>query len=253
MRYSGRLRWGRGESPIDEPVHGQIGWLDRQWFPDYVGTYDGPLADHYGHERIQLSLSNGWQMALWRQFDRHRQDALVPFSGLTVTDPDGRTVFVDEAGYDIDITTYLRDPGEIEPLLSKPQMLAGIRSPIRYFFDAYRLRVPSLGLDVSSIPMVPAPAHTMPVDYFNGPTQLQGTMAGQPVRGYGFHERTLPLSRPRELLVVLRDSLLHLPPGDVDPPSSPQHLADLAWQAKPLIDEDKRLPAASYVNSRVRP
>lgn len=202
-----------------------------------------PLRSRTDSVVAEQRLANGALEAI-------RPPPTGPFSGLTVTDPDGRTVFVDEAGYDIDITTYLRDPGEIEPLLSKPQMLAGIRSPIRYFFDAYRLRVPSLGLDVSSIPMVPAPAHTMPVDYFNGPTQLQGTMAGQPVRGYGFHERTLPLSRPRELLVVLRDSLLHLPPGDVDPPSSPQHLADLAWQAKPLIDEDKPLPAASFLNSR---
>ena len=32
-------------------------------------------------------------------------------------------------------------------------------------------------------------------------------MSGQPVAGFGFHERTLPLSSPRQLVVVLHDSV----------------------------------------------
>jgi hypothetical protein len=66
------------------------------------------------------------------------------------------------------------------------------RSAIRYFFDAFRLRAPSLALDVEASPLVAAPAHHMPIDYFSGPMQVMGTMNGQAVEGFGFHERTLP-------------------------------------------------------------
>ena len=44
LTYSGMLRWGETE----EAVSGRIGWLDRQWFPDYAGRYAGPLADRVG-------------------------------------------------------------------------------------------------------------------------------------------------------------------------------------------------------------
>ena len=91
------------------------------------------------------------------------------FSGLTATDPAGLTLFVDDVA--TDILTYLRDPGLIEPLLADVQELAGRRSSIRYFFDAFRLRAPSLALDVVASPLVAAPAHHMPIDYFSGPTR----------------------------------------------------------------------------------
>ena len=95
------------------------------------------------------------------------------FSGLTATDPAGLTIFA-EVNVATDILTYLRDPGLIEPLLADAQELAGRRSPIRYFFDAFRLRAPSLALDVEASPLVAAPAHHMPIDYFSGPMRVMG-------------------------------------------------------------------------------
>ena len=74
----------------------------------------------------------------------------------------------------------------------------------RYLADRYRLRVPAWQLDVFSEPLVPAPAHALPIEYWSGPTRIQGIMAGQPVRGFGFHERTLVFARDFELVDVLR-------------------------------------------------
>ena len=197
LTYSGTLRWGETE----EAVSGRIGWLDRQWFPDYAGRYAGLLADRWGHQWTQVSLDTGWEFGLWRQFDREADDRPVMFSGLTATDPAGATLFADDVA--VDVLSYLRDPERIEPLLADAQRLAGRRSSFRWFFDAFRLRAPSLDLDVVSMPLVAAPAHHMPIDYFSGPTRVEGTMGGQPVAGFGFHERTLPLSSPRQLVIVL--------------------------------------------------
>ena len=248
LNYSGRLRWGG----LDEAVAGTIGWLDRQWFPDYVGQYAGVLGERFGHQWSQISLDNGWELSLWRHFDRGRRDRIVAFSGVTGTDPEGRTVFSDD--YVVDNITYFRDPNLIEPLLGDAQSAVGIRSHIRYFFDAFRLRVPSMLLDVVSTPLVAAPAHRMPVDYFSGPTRVEGTLNGQPVAGFGFHERTMPCWRPRQLIIVLRDSLLYLPPEAVaSSPLTVEQLAALAWRVKPQIDRYRYHEAHRQLEERVRP
>jgi hypothetical protein len=174
------------------------------------------------------------------------------FSGLTATDPAGLTLFADD--FSTEILTYLRDPGLIEPLLADVQELAGRRSSIRYLFDAFRLRVPSLALDVVASPLVAAPAHQMPIDYFSGPMHVSGVMNGQAVAGFGFHERTLPLSSPRQLVVVLRDSVLHLPVAAVhDSPLTPQQLADLVWDTMHFVQDRRYLAARSYIDETVRP
>ena len=248
LGYSGTLRWGETE----EAVSGQMGWLDRQWFPEFAGRYAGLLGDRYGHQWAQISLDNGWEFSLWRQFQRREDDRPVMFSGLTATDPAGLTIFADDVA--TDILTYLRDPGLIEPLLADAQELAGRRSAIRYFFDAFRLRAPSLALDVEASPLVAAPAHHMPIDYFSGPMRVMGTMSEQAVEGFGFHERTLPLSSPRQLVIVLRDSVLYLPAAAVqDSPLTPQQLADLVWETMYFVQDRRYLAARSYIDETVRP
>src|SRR5512133_868316 len=48
-----------------------------------------------------------------------------------------QTVFTED--FTVEIVSYLRDPGLIRPLLAEAQDLAGVRSRIRYFFDACRV------------------------------------------------------------------------------------------------------------------
>jgi hypothetical protein len=247
LSYSGRLRWGG----VDEAVTGSIGWVDRQWFPEYVGQYAGLLGERFGHQWSQISLDNGWELGLWRHFERTRRDRIVAFSGVTATDPEGRTLF--SGDYAVDYLTYFRDPNLIKPLLGDAQSAVGVRSPIRYFFDAFRLHVPSM-LDVVSTPLVATPAHHMPVDYFSGPTRVEGTLNGQPVTGFGFHERTMPFWRPRQLIVVLRDSLLYLPAEAVaSSPLTAEQLAALAWRANPHINRHRYYKARRHLEQRVRP
>ncbi len=248
LHYTGMLRWGETE----EAVSGSVGWLDRQWFPEYVGRYAGVLADHYGHQWAQISLDNGWEFSLWRQFDRRNADRVVMFSGLTGTDPAGRTMFVADAV--TDVLTYVRDPGLIEPLLADAQRAAGRRPEIRYFFDAFRLRSASLDLDVVSSPLVAAPAHQMPIDYFSGPTRVSGTMNGQAVSGFGFHERTLPLSSPRQLVLVLHDSILRLPEDALgESPLTHEQLTDLAGETMRLVAGGRYLAARTHIEGTVLP
>jgi hypothetical protein len=248
VSYTGSLRWGA----IEEPVTGEIGWLDRQWFPEYAGRYAGVLADRYGHQWAQISLDNGWEFSLWRQFYRRDDDRQVMFSGLTGCDPAGLTVFA--ADGTIDIMSYLRDPGLIEPLLADLQRLAGRRPSLRYLFDAFRLRAPSLALDLVGSPLTAAPAHHMPIDYFSGPMRVSGTMNGEAVAGLGFHERTLPLSSPRQLAIVLRDSLLHLPADAVaDSPLTAPQLAALAEETMRLVEDGSFLAAQTHIEATVKP
>ncbi len=248
IAYSGSLRWG----PTEEPVTGEIGWFDRQWFPEYAGRYAGVLADRYGHQWAQISLDNGWEFSLWRQFSRRDDDRQVMFSGLTACDPAGLTIFAPDVP--VAIMSYLRDPGLIEPLLADLQQLAGRRPSVRYLFDAFRLRAPSLALDLVASPFTAAPAHHMPIDYFSGPIQVTGTMNGAAVAGLGFHERTLPLSSPRQLVIVLRDSFLHLPDDAVaDSPLTAPQLAALAEETMRFIDEGRLLAAQTHIRDTVRP
>src|SRR5512147_1112099 len=116
--------------------------------------------------------------------------------------------------------------------------------------SGFRLSAPSLDLDVVASSLVAAPAHHMPIDYFSGPMHVTGMMNGQAVAGFGFHERTLPLSSPRQLVVVLRDSVLHLPAAAVrDSPLTPQQLADLVWETMRLVQYRRYLAARSCYGS----
>ena len=112
----------------------------------------------------------------------------------------------------------MRDPGLVraaQPLTRGAQYLA----------DRYRLRVPAWELDLLSEPLVPAPAHALPIEYWSGPTRDPAArIGGRPVRGFGFNERTWVFARDFELVDVLRDTLRHLPEGAF-PAGSPGPLA----------------------------
>lgn len=244
---------------------GWSAWLDRQWFPEYVGAFNGALADRYGHQWASISLDNGFQLGLWRHFDRYNNNSVTDFTGLTITRPDGTTEFKGPDEFTVEVMSYVRDPdrAELEPLLGPVQMFAGKRSNIRYFFDDFRLEVQgpsgesSPWITLVSTPLVAKPFHKMPVDYVHGPTAVTGTMqtSGGPtaVSGYGFHERTLPLSWADELIIVLRDSLLYLPSDAGISASRAQALADLAWKAQPLIEREQLLEASVFLKWKVRP
>src|SRR5580704_3749257 len=76
-------------------------------------------------------------------------------------------------------------------------------APNRFMSDRHRLQCASLQLDLTGEPMVPAPAHGLPIEYMEGPYRYRGTLRGEPVSGFAFYERSLALYRDWELIDVL--------------------------------------------------
>ena len=67
-------------------------------------------------------------------------------------------------------------------------------------------------MDLVGEPLVPAPAHGLPIEYMEGPYRYEGTLWGKPVSGFAFNERSLALYRDWELVEVLATTV-----ADVDP------------------------------------
>lgn len=193
MAMTGTLRWG----DIHEKVVGNAGHVDRQWFPRYAGgggTGGDPRAR--SHEWRTINLDNGVDLSIWRQFDRTNANAPQPFSGATTSYPDSTAA--PECAEDIEVTvhSYVRWPDAVRPLV--PPL-----APARYLPDRHRISSAALELDLTGEPLVPAPAHALPIEYMEGPYRYRGTLRGQPVAGFAFYERSLALYRDWELIDVL--------------------------------------------------
>jgi hypothetical protein len=241
VRARGTLVWG----DVEEEVVGDAGWIDRQWTPRHLGIYQDMRSTRYRHEWRQLHLDNGFELSVWLQLDRRRYNRAIPFSGATAATPTGEVLATTE--FEIERHTFARDPRVIRP------RLAITRGP-KYFTDVYRLRIPAWELDVRSEPLVTAPAHDFPIEYWSGPTRLRGTMAGRPVEGIGFHERTLPFARDFELIEVLRESIRHLPPQAFPPDGpTPATAADLVWELDAFLSHHDRVAARRFLETRIRP
>jgi predicted secreted hydrolase len=218
MRMEGTLRWG----DIEETVAGDAGHVDRQWFPKYAAA-GGPGGDprSCSHEWRTINLDNGVDLSIWRQFDRPNRNALQPFSGAT-TSESGEAP---ECAEDIEVSVYcyVRWPESIETLVPPPTVA-------RWMPDRHRLTSRSLDLDLTGEPLVPAPAHGLPIDYMEGPYRYRGTLRGKPVSGFAFYERTLAMHRDWELVDVLASED-----------------ASLAEGVRPLIDAGRAAEAIEYL------
>jgi hypothetical protein len=103
-----------------------------------------------------------------------------------------------ECAEDVEVTvsTYVRWPNSVRPLVRPP-------APDRFMPNLHRLRSAALELDLTGEPLVPAPAHGLPIEYMEGPYRFHGTLRGEPVSGFAFYERSLALYRDWELIDVL--------------------------------------------------
>jgi predicted secreted hydrolase len=229
MVMTGALRWGASS----EQVSGNAGHVDRQWFPKYAGgggTGGDPRAR--SHEWRTINLNNGVDLSIWRQFDRVKDNALQPFSGVTVSHPD--PTVVPECAEDVEVTvnSYVRWPNSIRPLLSPP-------SPVRFMPDRHRLTCATLQLDLTGEPLVAAPAHGLPIEYMEGPYRYRGTLRGEPVSGFGFYERSLALYRDWELVEVLAARIWWR--DDVQP--AEPRLVSMVDRVRPLVASGRRKEA----------
>jgi predicted secreted hydrolase len=230
MTMTGTLKWGE----VDEEVAGSSGHIDRQWFPLPAGGDPRTIS----HEWRTIHLDNGVDIVGWRQFDRRNGNALLPFTGATVTyaAPDAEPDCVE----DIDVQTlgYVRWPESVRQLMRPP--VAG-----RYVPNRHTLTSKTLDLELTAEPLVPVPAHALPIEYMEGPARFNGTMGGQPVSGFGIWERSLALYRDWELLDVLSTSAAGQPGSD--------DLAALVTALRSMIADGERGAALECVQNTVRP
>jgi predicted secreted hydrolase len=193
LSMTGTLTWG----DVSEPVTGEAGHVDRQWFPKVAnsGGADGDVRWR-AHEWRTINLHNGVDLSVWRQFDRSDHNALQPFSGATTCTPDGGAdpEFADDI--EVSVESYVRWPESVRTLVRPP-------APGRYMPDRHRLKSRTLDLDLTGEPLVPAPAHGLPLEYMEGPYRYRGTLRGEAVEGFAFYERSLALWRDWELVDVL--------------------------------------------------
>lgn len=196
MVMTGTLRWG----DRTEQVRGDAGHVDRQWFPKYAGGGTGEPPRTRSHEWRTINFDNGIDMSIWRQFHRADGNALQPFSGITTSYPDSVRLPECAEDFQVTINSYVRWPDSIRPLIRPP--VSG-----RYLPDRHRITCAALELDIVGEPLVPAPAHGLPIEYMEGPYRYRGTLAGQSVTAFAFNERSLALYRDWELLDVLEAEL----------------------------------------------
>lgn len=236
MAMTGTLRWG----DVVEQVSGSGGHVDRQWFPKYAGgggSGGDPRAR--SHEWRTINLDNGVDLSIWRQFDRTNGNALQPFTGVTVSYPE--TAFgpaqPPACAEDVAVTTesYVRWPDAVRPLV-RPVAAA------RYLPDRHRISCATLRLDIVGEPLVPAPAHGLPIEYMEGPYRYRGTLAGQPVTGFAFNERSLALYRDWELAEVLATTVANEAP----------ELQATVERLMPLVAAGRRGEAIALLNEAQR-
>jgi predicted secreted hydrolase len=233
MVMTGSLTWG----DTTEKVSGTSGHVDRQWFPLPAGgggTGGDPRAISY--EWRTIHLDNGADVVSWRQFDRRDRNAPRPFTGATVAYSDGRDP---ECVEDIEVATesYVRWPESVRQLMRAPVAA-------RYLPDRHVFTSKALELELSGVPLVAAPAHTLPVEYMEGPFLFEGTMRGKPVKGFGISERSLALYRDWELVHVLATSVLYRGADGV---------AEVVETLRLMVDDGRRAEALNYLARTLRP
>ncbi|MDX2168917.1 MAG: lipocalin-like domain-containing protein [Deltaproteobacteria bacterium] len=241
LRFSGTLAWGDTREAVD----GDCGWIDRQWTPRHLGVHNDSRSARYRHEWRQLHLDNGMALSAWMNIDRPRHNRPIPFWGVTLATADGRVLCTTE--YELERTSFVRDPEHVRP--TRP-----LTRGAKWMSDGYRLRVPAWELELSSTPLVPAPAHLFPIEYWSGPTRIEGRLGEQPLSGFGFHERTMIFARDFELVEVLRQTLRHLPAAALAAGGpSGLALANLAWEVDGFLSHHGRAAARAHLRERVRP
>jgi predicted secreted hydrolase len=190
MTMTGTMSWG----DLQDTVRGAAGHVDRQWFPQ-VANSGGPDGDirSRAHEWRTINLDNGVDLSIWRQFDRTDHNALQPFSGATTSSTDTDPEYADDI--EVTVDSYVRWPEPIRTLVPPPVAT-------RFMPDRHRLTSRKLELELTGEPLVPAPAHALPLEYMEGPYRYRGSQRGIPVTGFAFYERTLALYRDWELAEI---------------------------------------------------
>ena len=170
---------------------------------------EGPDARDHGHDWGSIHLDDNSTLSLWRQYYRPNHNAVEDFTGATRYFPDTEST---EFAPDLTVTptSFVKWPSNVVNGFAPP-------APNRYLMSAHVIDVPSWDLHLVGTPITIAPAHGLPVEYMSGPVNYTGTIAGQPINGFGMSEHTAALYRKWELVDVLDVTVNNLADGASNP------------------------------------
>ncbi len=142
-----------------------LAWMDREWSTSSLGR------DQMGWDWFALQLSDGRDLMLYQL--RRRDGSADPASSGTVVGSKGETRHLALADFNLQ-----SDGAWVSPR-------SGSRYPA-----AWRLRVPSEGIDVRVEPLLADQELDVSFRYWEGAVEVEGTSHGRPVQGRGYVELT---------------------------------------------------------------
>src|SRR5262249_16099778 len=170
----GRLAWGDHE----ETVAGTVGWIDRQWAPEDFTVHQDWRASRYRNEWRVIQLDHRWDMSCFHQYQRDAHNAVVPWTGLSAQGPAPAFELRATPHVDLIIPDFIRSPGTVR---GRSMLTEGPR----WFPHRYRLRAPEWNLDLRAEPLVDAPDHALPSEYWTGLGRIEGRLGDRSVSGWG--------------------------------------------------------------------
>jgi predicted secreted hydrolase len=164
LATTGRLQIG----PEALAVQGES-WMDHEFSTSQLDS------SQVGWDWFSIQLGSGEELMLYQL--RHRDGSIEALSSGTWVARDGRGTYLPRAAFTIDVTQRWRSPH------------SGADYP-----HGWRVRVPSLGLDVTIEPAVDdQELNTRSIGgviYWEGAVTIRGTRRGAPVQGRGYVELT---------------------------------------------------------------
>jgi len=234
LAMRGEIVWG----DVREEVEGAVGWIDRQWAVEDFTLHQDRHSSTYRNEWRVMQFANGWDLSCFHQYARRHGRTVVPWAGCSAQGPGPEFELKASHRVELEIPEFIRSPGVV-----RARMM--LTEGPRWFPQRYRLRVPEWEMDVSSEPLVDAPAHAFPIEWWTGPVRIKGRLFGQEVSGLGFDERSCPFVRPFEVAQVLRLTVEHLEGID---DGSRRTLSYRAWEVEALALRGD--PRAALVHCR---
>jgi predicted secreted hydrolase len=160
MQSSGEI----GLDGVTYRVQGES-WFDHEWSTSALG--EGAV----GWDWFGLQLEDGHELMLFTI--RHQDGSLDPVSGGTLIYPDGKTrrIAINEFSVDA-LDTWQSSISSVE------------------YPSGWRILIPSEGLDLMVEPIFKAQEMRVGFTYWEGAVDVEGSLAGQTIRGYGYTELT---------------------------------------------------------------
>jgi hypothetical protein len=237
LAMRGELAWG----DVREEVEGTVGWIDRQWaVEDFTLRQDRHSATYRNEWRV-MQFANGWDLSCFHQYARRHGRTVVPWTGCSAQGPGPAFEIKASHRVELEIPEFIRSPGVV-----RARMM--LTDGPRWFPQRYRLCVPEWEMDVSSEPLVDAPAHAFPIEWWTGPVRIKGRLFGQEVSGLGFDERSCPFVRPFEVAQVLRLTVEHMEGID---DGSRRELSYRAWEVEALALRGDPNAALAHCQQRI--